>query len=333
MNRLLIAFCASLCLSMALPRYAVAQQDAQFTQYMFNQLYLNPAYAGVSKLTEATLVHRSQWVAYQPTFDDGGAPATQVFSFSTQLTKLKSGIGIHLVNDALGPMRNLEAQLSYSYHIAMKNNSTLSIGLRGGMYARSYDYSKLRFRDANDPYNTGAGKENDFVPDAAVGVYYNNPKFFVSVSANHLAGAGFQYRGAASAVSLLNVEALANSMYVFGGYHIPLSQDWKLTPTVLAKTTAFKTYSFDAGAWLTYQEKFWGGVSYRNQESVNMFVGAYIPQSKGSKKMFRIGYSFDYIVSGKSAKQPTSHEILIAYTIPVPAIKLAPIIRTPRFRH
>jgi type IX secretion system PorP/SprF family membrane protein len=131
----------------------------------------------------------------------------------------------------------------------------------------------------------------------------------------------------------VNVEALANSVYLFGGYHIPLNDDWKVTPTILAKTTAFKAYSFDAGAWLTYQEKFWGGLSYRNEESVNAFIGAYIPQKRGSKKMFRIGYSFDYIVNGKIAKQPTSHEILLAYTIPVPPIKLPSIIRTPRFRH
>ncbi len=333
MNRFLIVSCLCVCFIVGSPRYAYAQQDAQFTQYMFNPLYLNPAYAGVTKKTEATLVHRTQWAAYQPTFDDGGAPATQVFAFSTQLPKLKSGIGIHLVNDVLGPMRNLEAQLAYSYHIAMKNNSTLSIGLRGGVYMRSYDYAKLRFRNPDDPYNTGAGKESDLVPDGAVGVYYDNPKFFASVSANHLVKSGFQYKGAASAVSLLNVEALANSMYLFGGYHINLSSDLKLTPTALIKTTAFKAYSFDAGAWLTYQEKFWGGMSYRNQESVNAFVGMYIPQGKGSKKMFRIGYSFDYIISGKIAKQPTSHEVLLAYTIPVPAIKLPSIIRTPRFRH
>ncbi len=333
MNRILLAFCFCACLSMALPRAVYAQQDAQFTQYMFNQLYLNPAYAGIKKITEITLVHRTQWAAYQPTFDDGGAPATQVFSFSTQLPKLKSGIGIHLVNDALGPMRNLEAQLSYSYHIAMKNNATLSIGLRGGVYSRSYDYSKLRFRDSGDPYNTGGGKENDIVPDGAVGIYYNNPKFFASVSANHLVKAGFQYKGATSAINLIDVEALANSVYIFGGYHININRDLKVTPTLLAKTTAFKAYSFDAGAWLTYQEKYSLGVSYRNQESVNAFVGAYIPQKKGSQKMFRIGYSFDYIITGKTAKQPTSHEVLLAYTIPVPAIKLPPIIRTPRFRY
>lgn len=333
MKRILFVFSFCVVLLGASPFKGYAQQDAQFTQYMFNQLYLNPAYAGVTKLTEATLVHRSQWLGYQPTFDDGGAPSTQVFSFSTQLPKWKSGIGVHVVNDRLGPMRNFEAQLAYSYHITLKNKSTLSIGARGGVYSRSYDFSILRPREQGDPFIPTGGKEADYVPDAAVGIYYNSPKLFLSASANHLAKSGFQYQVTGNTVSVVNVEALANSVYLFGGYHIPLNDDWKVTPTALAKTTAFKTYSFDAGAWLTYQEKFWGGLTYRNQESVNAFVGAYIPQKRGSKKMFRIGYSFDYVVQGQSAKQPTSHEILLAYTIPVPAIKLPPIIRTPRFRH
>ena len=300
---------------------------------MFNQLYINPAYAGVNKLTEISLTHRTQWAAYQPTFDDGGAPATQVFALNTQLPKLRSGIGLHLVNDVLGPMRNLEMQLSYAYHIQMKGNATLSIGLRGGLYSRSYDFSKLRPRELNDPLIPTAGKEADFVPDAAVGIYYNNPKFFLSVSTNHLVKSSFQYKDVSSAISLLNIEALANSAYLYGGYHIRLNDDWKATPTALVKTTAFKAYSFDAGAWFTYQEKFWGGATYRNQESLNAFVGAYIPQKRGSKKMFKIGYSFDYIITGKTAKQPTSHEVTLAYTIPVPAVKPPPIIRTPRFRH
>ncbi len=332
MKHLILVFVVFACFFGVLPQAGYAQQDAQFTQYMFNQLFMNPAYAGVTKRTEATLVHRTQWAAYQPTFDDGGAPATQVFSLSTQLPKLRSGIGLHVVNDALGPMRNFEAQLSYAYHIPMKNKSTLSIGLRGGIYSRSYDYSKLRFRDSGDPFNTGGGKEADLVPDGAIGIYYDNPKFFASITANHLIKSNFQY-SVPNAVSLINVEALANSAYLYGGYHFQVNDDWKITPTVLALTTAFKTYSFNVGGWATYQEKFWGGLSYRNQESVNAFVGVYLPQKKGSKKMFRVGYSFDYIVNGKIAKQPTSHEILLAYTIPVPPIKIPPIIRTPRFRH
>src|SRR5688500_9116298 len=94
----------------AIPTYA--QQDAQFSQYMYNTLFLNPAYAGIEGQTRFQLIHRSQWTAYQPSFGDGTAPITQVLSATTPILRAKSGVGFHVVNDRLGPLTNLEAQVS-----------------------------------------------------------------------------------------------------------------------------------------------------------------------------------------------------------------------------
>ena len=117
-----------------------AQQDAQFSQYMFNQLFLNPAVAGLDQENiNFGLIHRSQWAGYSATFDDGSAPVTQVFRMSAPIRVANSGIGLHLVRDQLGPLTNLELMLSYAYHHKLQNGNTLSFGIRGGIYNQTID--------------------------------------------------------------------------------------------------------------------------------------------------------------------------------------------------
>src|SRR5688500_9151887 len=100
---------------------ALAQQDPQFTQYMFNNLYLTPAYAGVDGLTQVTVIHRAQWLGYQSSFRDGGAPTTSMISFNSPVYKLKSGFGAYITQDRLGPQTNNEIQAMYAYHLGIKD--------------------------------------------------------------------------------------------------------------------------------------------------------------------------------------------------------------------
>src|SRR5690606_29580811 len=109
-----------------------AQQDPIFTQYMFNNLYLTPAHAGVDGVTRFSAIHRSQWIGYQSSFGDGGAPMTQMITFNTPIYRLKSGAGVYVLNDRLGPVNNLEAQVSYAYHLGIKE-SKLSFGIKAGI--------------------------------------------------------------------------------------------------------------------------------------------------------------------------------------------------------
>ena len=109
---------------------AFAQQDPEFTQYMFNKMYFNPAYAGVEGVTEFNLLVRSKWTGYASTFDGpGGAPNTQVFSMSSPIYKLESGFGVYLMNDNLGSLNNLGFQGSYAYHMPIKGGK-LSFGVK-----------------------------------------------------------------------------------------------------------------------------------------------------------------------------------------------------------
>src|SRR5687767_7400552 len=135
-----------------------AQQDPQFTQYMFNNLYVTPAYAGVDGVAQLTAIHRSQWLGYQSSFGDGGAPTTQMISFNTPVYRLRSGFGAYVMNDKLGPQNNLEAQAMYAYHLGIKETK-LSIGIKAGIYSQSVNGQYYRYIDEGDPLIV-TGKES-----------------------------------------------------------------------------------------------------------------------------------------------------------------------------
>lgn len=304
-----------------------SQQDAQFTQYMFNQLYINPAVAGIKEKTQIGLAFRSQWTGYNPSFDDGGSPNTTVLSFNTPFLKFNSGLGGHLVYDNLGPLTNLELQLSYAYHVKL-DNAILALGIRGGIYSKIIN-SDFRFVDGGDPIIPD-GNDSNLQPDMALGIAYHSNKMFLNLSANHLTGAEFDLAG-------VKQGALAMNFTIMGGYNFDLNHNWVLTPTFLVKTTELKATSFDIGSLVTYNDKFWIGALFRNEESVNALLGVNLPRKtrrKGTREypMLKIGYSFDYVFAGQGAKQPTSHEITLSYDLPVRKPISPAKIRTPRYR-
>lgn len=156
---------------------ARAQQDAQFTQYMFNPLYFNPSFAGLANANTLTAIHRSQWFGYQGTINQQGAPNTQMISYNTLSDFWDGGMGIHVVNDQLGPSSNLEIQLSGSYFINLPGNSSLSIGLKLGMFSSSLDFDELVLVDPGDNIANISGKESQIRPDVGLGFLYRNGNF------------------------------------------------------------------------------------------------------------------------------------------------------------
>ncbi len=304
-----------------LQRISFAQQDPQFTQYMFNTLYYNPAYAGIPGAVSFTAIQRSQWFGYQSTFDGGGAPNTQVISANLPLLKLNSGVGFHIVNDHLGVVDNLEAQASFAYQLSIKN-SKLSLGIRAGFYSQTMDFEKYRYVDQNDPLLADKGQESQIRPDMAAGVYYRAEKYYAGISVDHLIQSEFDF----GQDSLRN--ALKSHMYLTAGYSYDLNYDVVLKPSFLVKTD-LNTYSFDISLLATLREKLWGGLSYRQSDAMIAMIGYSFLKDDN----FKIGYAFDYIISAQQAKQPTSHEFLLSYTLPVLGNSEHKIIRTPRFRH
>lgn len=300
---------------------AHAQQDPQFTQYMFNNIYITPAYAGVEGLTQFTAVHRSQWLGYESSFNDGGAPTTQMVSFTAPIYKLKSGFGTYIVNDKLGPQNNFEAHAMYAYHLGIKD-SKLSFGIKAGVYSQAINYDQYRAIHPDDPLISGkAGKESQIRPDVGFGIFYRSEKYYLGAGINHLTRAEFDF-GINQARN-----ALENHLNFTGGYYYEVNFDLTLNPTVLVKTD-FKEYSFDLGVIATLKDKMWAGLSFRQSEAANVLLG----YSFMKDKSLRLGYAIDIVVKDQEAKENFSHELLLSYQLPVYATGKK-VVRTPRYRH
>jgi type IX secretion system PorP/SprF family membrane protein len=301
---------------------AQAQQDVQFSMYMLNPLYYNPAYAGVEGLTKLTIMHRNQWTNYMSTLDGGGGqPITQVVSLATPILKIRSGVGVHLMNDKLGPLQNIEAQVAYAYHLAI-DDSKLSLGLSAGIYSQSINKSYYRWNNPLDPINLQM-EESQIRPDMAGGAFYRAPKYFLGLSFSHLNKAEFDF----AADRLRN--ALENHMYFTAGYDYEFNYDLTITFSSLVKTVNFNNTSIELSAVGNYKDKFWGGISARQSEALIAMLG----YSMMRDNSLRFGYAFDYVINAVNAKAPTSHEFLLSYALPVTSGDGRKPIRTPRFRH
>ena len=324
-----------------------AQQDAQWSQYMFNSLYYNPGYAGTEGVIRANVIARTQWLGYTPTNYSGGAPNTQIISINAPLPalldkKINHGAGIYFLNDSKGPLRNIELQLSYSSHWKI-GKGTLGIGLRGGMYSQKIDASQYRVVDPSDPIYQylSSNRASQLKPDGAVGVWYTQKKYYAGISCDHVFKPKFSF-GFDSITS-----RLANHMYITGGYNFYLGTTIKITPTALIQTD-LNELSYMFGPMVTYNEKFWVGLNAResfahrdeskkgkslSNDDIVMYIGVNALKNKQGNEALRIGYSFDFVTSGLSAKKRTSHEIMLSYMIPSPFGIPKPKVRTPRYRH
>jgi len=307
----------------ALP--AAAQQDIQYSMYMMSPLYYNPGYAGVEGVTKITAMHRSQWVNYGTNFDGrGGAPTTQLLSISAPILRIRSGVGIHLLNDNLGPnLNNIQAQAAYAYHLAI-GESKLSFGIRAGIHSQSINKRKYRANDNPDPIIEGM-EESQIRPDISGGVFYRAEKYFAGVSFTHLTKAEFDW----GADPLKN--ALEPHMFVTAGYDYEFNYDLIITFSALFKSNTgnFKGSSVEASAIGVYRDKYWGGLSYRQGDAGIAILGISLLKDNS----LRIGYAFDYTYKGADAKTPMSHEVLLSYSLPAGGGEGKKVIRTPRFRH
>lgn len=292
-------------------RLSYAQQDAQFSQYMFNSFYYNPAVAGVDGKANFFLTHRTQWLGYSASFDEGGSPQTQMFSAMAPFVFVtNTGVGLHVVRDVRGPFTSLEAQLSANYHFSVfEDKAKLSVGVRGGVYSQTVNGNLFRFVDDSDAvaqYWIGR-RETALKPDLAFGLWYRQEDFYVGLTGNHLLGSRISF-----GLDNLIDNALARNLYVTGGYNYPLNDQWLLQPSVMIKTipeATLKTTSVEVSVLGTYNQKFWGGLSFRQSDALIAMIGMY-PLKDNS---MRVGYAFDYTISGRQGKAPTSHEVFLSY--------------------
>lgn len=305
---------------------ALGQQDPQFSLYMYNPVYYNPAAAGSEGVSRLQLTHRTQYLGYQPTIaSDGGAQSTQLLSFNMPLAKIKSGIGIYALNDKLGANINQAVQVSYAYRMALKNG-TLALGVQAGLYNRGINYGELfRPGEPSDP-GIPTGQVSQAKPDFSAGVYYNTTDYWLGVSVTHLNAAKYSF------ITDRSTEPLDRTVNLTAGYRLGVTYAIDVQPSVLVQYTTVGgvgSSSLTANLIGTYDNRLWAGLGYRLGDALMATAGINLMRNNA----LRVGYSLDVTAGGIGAKSPTSHEILVAYALPAPDARKKPIIRTPRFRY
>lgn len=299
----------------------VGQQDAQFTQYMFNGMFYNPAYAGKEGGYRFSALHRSQWLNYSTASGQGGAPITQLITAEGRLDSKNLGYGLSIVNDQIGPIGNLEINLKASYHKKI-NQATISLGGYAGIFSSSLNYDELIVvnPEAGLPQS---GTEGQVALDFGAGILYDRGNYYLGLSTKHLNEPTFDFGDGALANQLKN-----HSYFQFGYRIRPIGQ-LRIEPSLLIKTVSFDNFSYDVGVMATHQNKINGGITFRGEESFSLILGYSLLRDNSLK----LGYAFDLVVGGLEAKSPTSHELMLRYALPSSNREIERVIqRTPRFR-
>jgi type IX secretion system PorP/SprF family membrane protein len=302
--------------------WASAQNEIVFSHYLFNPSYYNPAFVGHASVSHAMVQFRSQWTGYQASFDgNAGAPLTQAFTGIVPLKGKFSGFGISATNDQLGPVNNIIIRIPLSYTLSF-SSSKLIFGIAPELYSQTLRFDQLRFVNPGDPLNIGSRQTQAKANVTAGMLFAANDGLNVGLSVINVLQPNFDY----------GLDSLANqlprSYSVISAYDIKVGRDLTLTPSIHLRSD-LTSFTFDVGGIINYNQKAWGGISYRYAEALSFFVGyALLKDNK-----LNIGYALDYVIDEQNAKQPTSQEFFIRYNLPNLVVGGRKQIKTPRFAY
>jgi len=292
---------------------AKAQQDYQFTHYMYDKLSFNPGYAGLNKSICGTIIFREQWSGFD------GNPTTALINVHAPVKMLRGGLGFTYVSDKLGFESNNLARLSYSYHMGL-GVGDLGIGISAGILQKSIQANWITpdGTPAIDDASIAVSGANGLVPDINFGVFYLQNQLYMGISATHLY---------APDLTDLNISN-AKHFWITAGYEYGLGPDLKLRPSILAKSDAAST-QLDVNVNVLYKDMIWGGVSYRVSDAIAPMLG-YQNNDVGGGTL-RIGYAYDVTTSQIKGYSNGSHDIMVNYCFNLDKPKPLQKSKNPRF--
>lgn len=292
---------------------AIAQQESGFSQYMFNQQIINPAYAGARGLTSFTSIIRSQWSGIE------GAPRTQTFSFNTPITSKNLGLGFSILNDNIGPTNNTSVDLDFAYHLRLnRKDHRLALGLKAGAFSYLLNSDSINTASANDVTFVD-GLDKKLIPNIGFGLYYYTQKFYLGLAVPRL---------------IENKDlGLVNHSYLLTGGLFSLNKYIALKPSVMVRHTKAIT-AFDASLLGIVYEVIWVGTQVRNkiegediQQFNNFGMSVLFGISLGDK--FSIGYSYGIPSSITNIGiGSATHELMLRFDL---SQKVKGYLRSPRF--
>ncbi len=278
-----------------------AQQDPQYTQYMYNMSIMNPAYAGSKENMTGGVLYRKQWVEIE------GAPTTGTFFINSPVGK-NVGLGLSAINDKIGPVEETNIYADFSYTLNLGGDRRLAFGLKGGgTFHKVGLFSQIgdgHVPDLNDPaFQQNSSKS--FL-NVGSGFFYYTNKYYVAVSVpNMLKSSYLDYSGRRFGTETLHY-------FITGGYVFDINPDLKFKPSTMIKSSLNAPVSVDLSANFLFNDKFEVGGTYRLQDSFGAMVNYAVSPS------LRVGYAYDQIVSDLKITTPSSHEIMILFNLNFP---------------
>lgn len=283
-----------------------AQQDPQYTQYMYNMNVVNPAYAGSKESLSLTALYRNQWSGISEN------PTTYTFAAHSPIGE-KVGLGLSAIKDELGPVKETNVYADFSYTLQMSSSIKLALGIKAGVTFHDIAYSEFDLQDPNDPLF--AENINNVYPNVGAGAFLYGEKFYVGLSVpNMLKSIHLDENGQ-------KFGSEVNHYFATAGYVFQISDNFKLKPSVMVKSAFEAPVSFDGNLNALFYDRFELGASYRLDDSFSGLVGFQINPN------IRIGYAYDHVTSDIKTIAPASHEVVLTFDV----FMKPRILRSPRF--
>ena len=270
-----------------------AQQDPQYTQYMYNMNIINPAYAGSRENLSFGLLYRNQWSNID------GSPETGTF-FGHAPVGNNIGVGLSAISDRIGPVKETNIYADISYTLKLGGEHRLAFGVKAGATFHDIGLANIDLIDAGDPFFQDI---SNTTPNVGAGLFYYTEKYYVSLSVPnllssvHLDADGFK------------IGSETQHYFISGGYVFDLSPDTELKPSFMVKSALDAPTSFDVNVNARFFKKFEVGVSYRVDDSYSYLVNFNLSPS------VRIGYAYDAVTSDIKRFAPASHEVMLLFDL------------------
>lgn len=280
--------------------FAKAQYDAMFTQYMFNEMYINPAYTGSKDAMAVNLTHRQQWVNFP------GRPITTAFTVHEPLANNKMGLGISVLNEQIGKLSRNLVYLNYAYRVKVGETGHLSFGLMAGIHNQVNKLSELKATETGD-IQISQNTPSLISPNFGAGIYYYTKKFYAGISIPRMIDDSYLFNQTGDIIKSTKVDVSKFHYYLTIGNVFEINDNLKIKPQAMVKMVQNAPLQYDVNVNFLIKNKIWTGVSYRSGADVSVLLGLQVnPQ-------FLVNYSYDYSLTKIQKYSQGSHEITLGY--------------------
>ena len=286
------------------------QHDPQFTQYMFNTVTVNPAYAGSKGHKVITALGRMQWIGFE------GAPVSQYLTYDAPIGSSGFGLGINLINDKIGPSNEMNFNTNISYKVIINEQRKIAFGLRLGGRVLNTNWAQVNVIQEESLYQNNVNGK--LLPTIGTGVFYYDKKWYIGLSVPNFLRTEYYNRNNVDK-GIVTFERM--HFYFITGYVFDLNETIKFKPATLVKGVSGSPLSLDISVNFLFNDKFRMGMSWRWRDSISTLVGFQVSNS------IIIGYAYDLTTSNYNIINNGTHEMMLRFEI----LKKTSNHKSPRF--